>query len=184
MAGRRLRIWVILGAASLAVFPAGVVWGQGSAELQYESEAPPAESSGLRELEVRVGAQDAALQRKIGEISEVGEELEQVQSRVDGARIRAEELREQTQSLRRRIHSQREAYRGSKAGYEEKARAAYRGAHVGALASVLGRFLGSTGDTVGVGDPLLARVLLDGQESLDAYTEAEQLLENSLRQIS
>lgn len=184
MAGGRLRVWVILGAASLAIFPAGVVWGESPAGIQHESEAAPIESSGLSELEARVGAQDAALERKIGEVSEVGAELEEVQSRVDGARARAEELREQTQSLRRRIHSQREAYRRSKAGYEEKARAAYRGDHVGALASVLGRFFGSTGDTVSVGDPRLAQVLLEGQESLDAYREAEQILENTLRQIS
>ncbi len=184
MAGGRLRIWVILGAASLGIFPAGVVWGQSPAGSKYESEAVPVEASRLPELEALAGAQDAALERKIGEVSEVGEELEIAQSRVDGARARAEELREQTLGLRRRIHSQREAFRRSQAGYEEKARAAYRGDPMEALGVLLERFLGSTDGPVGVGDPRLAQVLLEGRESLDAYKEAEQILQNTLRQIS
>ncbi len=185
MAGGRLRGWVVLGAASLAIFPAGVVWGQSPAEVQYESEPSAARSSSrLPELKARVGVQEAALERKIAEVSALGAELEGAQSRVDGARARAEELREETLSLRRRIHLQREAYRRSKAGYEEKARAAYRGAHVETLASMLDRLLGSAGGRVGVGDPRLAQVLLEGQESLDAYREADQVLQNTLRQIS
>ncbi len=187
MAGGRLRVWVVLGvAASLAAFPAGVAWAQSPAEIQYEAEPSSADASASRvpELEARVGEQDAALERGIGEISAVGDELEEAQSRVDGARVRAEELREQTLSLKREIDSQREAFLRSRAGYEEKARAAYRGDHLEGLASVLDGLLGSAGGAVGVDDPRLARILLDGQESLNAYREAEQILKNTLRQIS
>ncbi|MDQ4126566.1 MAG: lytic murein transglycosylase [Actinomycetota bacterium] len=124
------------------------------------------------------------MEQRIGEISAVGAELEEVQSRVDGATARAGELREETLSLRQRIHSQRETFRRSKAAYEEKARAAYRGDHVETLSSVLDRLLGSTGGAGSVGDPRLAHVLLEGQESLNAYREAQQMLQNTLRQIS
>ena len=184
LAGGRLRVWLVLGAGSLAVFPAGVVWAQSPAESQYEGEPLRAEAPRLPELEARLVEQDAALERKIGEISAVGAGLEEAQARVDGARVRAEQLREQTLSLKRRLHSQREAFRRSRAGYEEKARAAYRGDHMEALSSVLDGLLGAPGGAVGDGDPRLARILIEGQESLDAYREAEQILENTLRQIS
>jgi soluble lytic murein transglycosylase-like protein len=184
LAGGRLRVWVILGVVSLAVFPVGVAGAQSPAEIQYETEPSSVGSSPVPELEARVGEQDAALEREIGEISAVGAELEEAQSRVDGARVRAAELREQTLSLKREIDSHREAFRRSKAGYEEKARAAYRGDHLEGLAVVLDGLLGSAGGAVGVDDPRLARILLEGQESLNAYTEAEQILQNTLRQIS
>jgi soluble lytic murein transglycosylase-like protein len=187
LAGGWLRVWVVLGVAvSLAAFPAGVGWAQSPAEIQYETEPSSAEATASRvpELEARVGEQAAALERGIGEISAVGAELEEAQSRVDGARVRAEELREQTLSLQRQIGSQREAYLRSKSSYEEKARAAYRGDHLEGLASVLDGLLGSADGAVGVDDPRLARILLEGQESLNAYREAEQILKNTLRQIS
>jgi soluble lytic murein transglycosylase-like protein len=191
--GGRLRVWVVLGvAAPLAAIPAGVAGAQSPAEVQYETETYETESS-LRSsagtsrspaLEARVREQDAALEQRIGEISAVGTELEEAQSQVDGVRVRAEELREQTLELKREISAQTEAFLRSKAGYEKKAQAAYRGDHLEGLASVLDRLLGTAGGAAEVEDSRLARILLEGQEGLDAYTEAEQILENTLRQIS
>jgi peptidoglycan hydrolase CwlO-like protein len=176
---------VVLGlAASVAAIPAGVAGAQSPAEVQYETEPSPPVSSRVPELEARVGEQEAALERGIGQISAVGAELEEAQSRVDGARTRAEELREQTLCLRREIHAQREAFLRFMAAYEEKARAAYRGDHLEGLACVLNGLLSSAGDAAEVDDPRLARILLEGQESLKAYTEAEQILRTTLRQIS
>ena len=188
MRGGRLRFWVVLGvAASLAAIPAAVAGAQSPADVQYEAEPSPTPAVGtsrVPELEARLGEQDAALEWGIGEISAVGAELEEAQSQVDGARGRAEELREQTLELKREISAQRKAFVRSKAAYEEKARVAYRGDHLEGLASVLDGLLGTVGDAAGVEDPRLARILLEGQESLDAYTEAEQILRNTLRQIS
>ena len=174
---------MVVGVASLAALPAGVAGAQSAAQDQYEAEPQPAGSSRVPELEARVGEQDASLQRQIDEVSAVGEELEEVQSRLSGARVRAEELRRQTLSLRREIAAQREDFARTRSGYEEKARAAYRGDHLEGLASVLGGLLGSEGG-MGVGDPRVSRILLEGQESLAAYEEAEQILQNTLRQIS
>jgi soluble lytic murein transglycosylase-like protein len=189
--GGRLRFWVVLGVAaslaSLAAIPAAVAGAQSPADVQYEAEPSPTPGVGtsrVPELEARLGEQDAALEWGIGEISAVGAELEEAQSQVDGARVRAEELREQTLELKREISAQRKAFVRSKAAYEEKARAAYRGDHLEGLASVLDGLLGAVGEAAGVEDPRLARILLEGQESLDAYTEAEQILRNTLRQIS
>lgn len=185
MAGGRKRVWVVLGVLLLAFIPAGVVGAQGADEVQYEAESPAAEpAKQIPELRARVGEQDASLRRKIGEISIVGAELEETQARVDGARLRAEELRKQTRELRQEIEAQREAFRDSKAAYEEKARAAYRGDNVGGLASLLDGLLGRGIETAGRGDPRLARILLEGKESLEAYRDSEQMLRNTVRQIS
>ncbi len=188
MRGGRLRFWVVLGvAASLAAIPSGGAGAQSPAEVLYGAEPSPMPAVGtsrVPELEARLGEQDAALEWGIGEISAVGAELEEAQSRVDGARVRAEELRQQTLELKLEISAQRKAFVRSKAAYEEKARAAYRGDHLEGLASVLDGLLGTAGGAAGVEDPRLARILLEGQESLDAYTEAEQIHRNALRQIS
>ena len=93
MRGGRLRFWVVLGvAASLAAIPAAVAGAQSPAEVQYEAEPSPTPTVGtsrVPELEARLGEQDAALEWGIGEISAVGAELEEAQSRVVGARVRS-----------------------------------------------------------------------------------------------
>ena len=174
-------------AASLSAIPAGVVGAQSPAEVQYGAEPslmPAVGTSRVPELEARLGEQDAALEWGIGEISAVGARLEEAQSRVDGARVRAEELRQQTLELKREISAQRKAFVRSKAAYEEKARAAYRGDHLEGLASVLDGLLGTAGGAAGVEDPRLVRNLLQGQGSREAYTGAEQILRNTLRPVS
>ena len=183
MSGGWLRAWVVLGVTSLVVLPAGAAGAESPAQDQYGAEPHPVESLRVPELEAEVGEQNASLRRQIDEVSEVGEELEEVQSRLAGARVRTEELRWQTLSLRREISAQREAFAKTKSAYEEKARAAYRGDDLVSLASVLDGLLGS-GEGLGAGDASVARILLEGQESLAAYKEAEQMLENTLRQIS
>jgi hypothetical protein len=61
----------------------GVAAAQTPAEEQY---AAPADE--IPVLEARVEEQEASLQGRIGEISAVGAELEQAQSRADSARAR------------------------------------------------------------------------------------------------
>ena len=183
MTGGWLRIWSVVVAASLAVLFAGAAGARSPAEDQYEAEPRPVAPLRAPELETRMGEQEASLRRRIEEVAEVGERLEEVRSRLGGARVRTEELRRQTLSLKREISAHRRALAETKSGYEEKARAAYRGDHLEGLASVLGGLLGS-GDGLGAGDARLARILLEGRASLAAYEEAEQMLQNTLRQIS
>jgi len=82
--------------------------------------------------------------------------LEKAQSRVDGAGICAEELRAEPFSLGRRLDSQKEAFLSSKAGYEKRTRAAYKGDHLEGLASVLDGSLDSAGAALIVEDPRLS----------------------------
>jgi peptidoglycan hydrolase CwlO-like protein len=171
LSGRRVRIWVVLGVLSLSA--AGFAGGAGA-----RTEEPVAQIS---ILEARVEERDASLQERIGEISAVGAELEEAQARVDGARARAGDLASQTRTLERERTARRESFEAAKAGYEEQARAAYKGGGLQGLAFLLDGLLGSTDS---LADPRVAEILLDGRESLEAYRESARILHNTSRQIS
>jgi phage shock protein A len=169
---------VVLGVLSLGGGLAGVAGAQtveeGSAALADE----------ISIFEERVEEQDAVLEGQIGDISAVGAELEVAQARVDGARVRAGELGEQTRALERELAARRETFQAAKAGYEERARAAYKGGELEGLSFLLDGLVGSAGGPVGIADPRVAEILLEGRESLEAYLEHERILQNTSRQIS
>jgi hypothetical protein len=178
LAGRRARILAVLGVLSLGGGLAGVAGAQtveeGSAALAEE----------ISVLEEQVEEQDAVLEEQIGDISAVGAELEEAQAQVDGARVRAGELEEQTRALERELAARRETFQAAKAGYERRARAAYKGGELEGLSFLLDGLLGSAGSPVGIADPRVAEILLEGRKSLEAYLEHERILQNTSRQIS
>jgi Transglycosylase SLT domain len=100
---------------------------------------------------------------------------------VDSAHARAGDLEEQTRELERERTVRREAFQAAEAGYEEKARAAYKGGGLQGLSFLLDGLLGSTYSPA---NPRVAEVLLDGRESLEAYRESERILRNTSLQIS
>ncbi len=163
------------GAVLVACF-AGAVAAQTAAEEQYQGR-----DEEIPELESRVEDQEASLRARIGEISAVGAELEEAQARVDIAETRAADLGEQNRELRKELAAQRESFAAARAGYEEKARAAYKGGDLAGLAGLLDGFLGTAGGTV---DPRVAEILLQGRESFQAYRRSETTLRNTSRQIS
>ncbi len=176
--GRRVRNLVALGVLSLV---AGAVEAAGAQTVEGGAATLTGE---IPVLEARVEEQDALLEEQIGEISTVGAELEETQARVDGARARADDLDEQTLTLERQLAARRESYEAAKAGYEERARAAYKGGELEGLSFLLDGLLGSAGAPVGIADPRVAGILLEGRESLEAYRESEFILQNTARQIS
>jgi peptidoglycan hydrolase CwlO-like protein len=167
-----MAVWLVAGFA-------GVASAQTAVEEQYAGQ-----DGEITTLRARVEEQDASLEARIGEITAVGAELEEAQSRVDNARARAGELGEQTRSLERELATQRKTFEAAKAGYEAKARAAYKGGDLESLSSLLGGMLGSTESLASVADPRLAGILLEGKESLDAYWSSQVTLRNTSRQIS
>jgi peptidoglycan hydrolase CwlO-like protein len=179
LAGRWAGILVASGILSLV---AGVEGGAGAQTVEEGSAAPADE---IPVLEAQVEEQDAVLEEQIGEISAVGAELEEAQARVDVARVRATELGEQTRALERELDARRESFRAAKAGYERRARAAYKGGELDGLSFLLDGLLGSTGSPdVGTADLRVVEILLEGRESLEAYLEHERILHNTSRQIS
>jgi peptidoglycan hydrolase CwlO-like protein len=174
---------VVWGAAMAAVWLVAVFAGAASAKTAVEEQYADQDGD-ITTLRARVEEQDASLEGRIGEITAVGAELDETQSRVDSARARAGELGEQTRSLERDLATQRKSFEAAQAGYEEKARAAYKGGDLESLSSLLGGMLGSTESLASVADPRLAGILLEGKESLDAYWSSQVTLRNTSRQIS
>jgi peptidoglycan hydrolase CwlO-like protein len=170
--GAAMAVWLVAGFA-------GVASAQTAVEEQYADQ-----DGEIPALQARVEEQDASLEARIGEITAVGADLEEAQSRVDSARARAGELGEQTRKLERDLATQRKTFEAVQASYEEKARAAYKGGDLESLSSLLGGMLGSTEGLASVADPRLAGILLAGRESLDAYQSSKVTLRNTSRQIS
>ncbi len=178
MAGRRARIMGVLAGLSLV---AGFV---GVAGAQTVEEGSVAQTAEVPILEAQVEERDALLEEQIGEITAVGAELEEAQSQVDVAQVRARDLGEQTLTLERQRDARRETFEGAKAGYEQKARAAYKGGDLEGLSFLLDGLLGSTDSPMGLADRRVAEILLEGRENLEAYRESERILRNTSRQIS
>jgi peptidoglycan hydrolase CwlO-like protein len=177
-------MWLLAGGA-LLVSSVGSAGAQGVSQEQYAGEGAEAAAARIPSLEGRLARQDAALEDRISDISEVGEDLQETQARVDGAEARAGELREQTRELEQKIAAQKESYRQSKARYEEQARAAYQGRNLEGLGALVDGWLGS-GRGAAAGGQLagVARVLVDGRQDLAAYEESRAMLRDMVRQIS
>ena len=181
--GRRLAVWVF-STGVLVLLCAGSVGAQGVSGDQYANPETEAPQVGIPTLEKRVAGQDAALRAGIEKISSVGRDLEETQSRVNGARTRVGELEDQTKELERKIAAQKESFRGAKARYEERARAAYQGKNLEGLGALIDGWLGSGRGIAGGLDADVARVLDDGRQDLMAYEESRDTLRDLLRQIS
>ncbi|MDQ3794199.1 MAG: hypothetical protein M3316_00730 [Actinomycetota bacterium] len=160
----------------------------GSAEVAgaqtVEGGGSAAQTADTPILKARVEEQDAMLEEQIGEISAVSAELEETQSQVFNAQRRTTELAEQTRPLERELDVRQEAFEAARAGYEEKARAVYKGSELEGPSVLLDGLLGSTGSSARLADSRVAEILLEGQESLEAYRESERILRNTWRQIS
>ena len=183
MSGGQLRVWSILGVFSVALVLAGA---EGPVRAQSADEdASVAGSTRVPLLEDKISDQDAALRDMIQEISTVGAELDRAQLRADDAGARVEQLRRQTRRLKRQIAEQDAAFREAQAGYRAQAQAAYKGGSLEGLAALLdGWFFDSWEGVAGIGDPVVARILLDSRQNLAAYRESRQTLRNTQRQIA
>ena len=180
--GRRLAIWILAGGA-LLVSSAGLAGAQGVSQTQYAGEGTEVPADRIQSLEGRVAEQDAALEDKIREISDVGRDLRETQARVNGAEARAGELRDQTRELEQKMASQKQSYEQSKVRYEEQARAAYQGRNLEGLGALIDGWLGSGQGVSGGQISGLARVLIDGRQDLEDYEESRTMLRHMVRQI-
>jgi membrane-bound lytic murein transglycosylase B len=184
MSGGRLRLWVVLGVLSLVSVYAGAAGTQAPARGQSATEDASASRSS-RVLEAKIGDQDAALRESIREITAVGAELDEAQSRVDDAEARVAEFRRQTAQLKRLVAEQDASFHEAQARYRAQARAAYKGGSLEGLAVLLdGWFFGSWDEIAGTDDPVVSRILLDSRQDLAAYRESRRLYRNTQRQIS
>ncbi|HEV2091951.1 MAG TPA: lytic murein transglycosylase [Rubrobacter sp.] len=170
---------------ALLVSSAGLAGAQGVSQTQYAGEGAEVPAAGrIPSLEGRVAEQEAALEARIEDISEVGRDLRETQARVDGSAARAGELRKQTRELKRKMAAQSESYKASKDRYEDQARAAYQGRNLEGLGALIDGWLGSGRGVSGGEITGLARVLVEGRHDLEAYEQSRAMLRDMVRQIS
>lgn len=181
--GQRLALWALVG-GTLLLTSAPFADAQGVSQAQYAGEGTEVPDDRIESLEGRVVEQDAALEARIQDITQVGENLRETQARVDGAEARAGELRAQTRELEQKIGAQKRAYEESKARYEERARAAYQGRNLDGLGALIDGWLGSGQGVSGGQISALASVLTEGRQDLEAYEESRAMLRSMVRQIS
>lgn len=178
-----MRFLAATGVFALFLFVLGVADAQEVAvAAQYGNDG----DVGIAEAEDRLVDRNAALERQIDEVAEVGEDLEESQALVDGARGRSVELRGETRSLRRDLARRKGAHERAKTRYEKSVREAYKGGALKGVDLVLDSLLGSggSGGVGAVSDPAVAQILFGGRDSLREYRESEQIMEDTVRQIS
>jgi peptidoglycan hydrolase CwlO-like protein len=180
--GRRLALWILVGGA-LLLSSAPLAGAQSVSQAQYAGEGTEVPDDRIESLEGRVAAQDAALEAKVQDITEVGEGLRETQARAKGAEARAGELRAQTRELEQKMSSQKRSYRETKARYEERARSAYQGRNLDGLGAFIDGWLGSGRGVSGGQISALTRVLTEGRQDLEAYEESRATLRHMMRQI-
>ncbi len=173
--GRRARIWAALAVVSLTAGLGGAAGAQTGGD--------PA-SAGIPVLEERVAEQDALIEERIDEISEVGAGLEEAQARTNVARTRAEELRERSVRLERELTAHQRGFEAAKTRYEEQARAAYKGSDLAGLATLIDGLLGSGDGPAALADSRVREILSEGRESLESYKENDRMLRDTSRQVS
>ncbi len=172
-----MRLLAVLGVFALFFSAAGVAGAQdGAVEAQYQEEGIPA-------VESRLEDQEEALERKIDEVADIGSDLEESQSLVDGANLRSVELREEARVLRRDLQQRRAAHERAKVEYEQSVREAYKSGGLQGMDLVLESLIGS-GDVGAVSDPAVSRMLFGGRDALQQYQSSEQTLQDTARQIS
>lgn len=174
-----MRLSAILSVFALFLFVFGVADArEGAVADQYGGGSDP-----VVEAEGRLADQNAELERRIDEVAAVGGDLEESQSLVDGANARSVELREEAEGLRRNLAQRRAANERAKASYEESVRQAYKNGGLQGVDLVLESLLGS-GGAGAASDPAIAQILFGGRDALREFREAEQALEDTMRQIS
>ena len=165
----------------LLAVAASVVMSVGAAEAQ--GAGVPEIRAQQADLQAQVREQNVLIDDGMDDLSAVGAELEDTQSRVYGAQARARELQSQTQGLNRDLVVHRETFEASKASYEDQARAAYKGNDLEGLAALVGDFLGGGEGSGFSADFRMAEILLDGRENFEAYQDNRQTLKNTIRQL-
>lgn len=175
MFGGSLKSWAALViVASLALTPGGTAGAQDGSAGDLGSRAS--------ELEADLRRQEAALERDVGELTEVGAELEEAQARADAAAARVEDTARQTRKVGRVLKSQKRAAAESRARFEERMAAAYKGQQLQGVVLLLEGLFGGSGQG-GVLGSQAVRILTQDRESIQYYKENQRLLRNTIGQL-
>ena len=138
------------------------------------AETPGDQSTGSSAPEPAVPQQEATLEGEVGGLTEVGSQLEDAPAQADAAAARTQELDQQTQKLSKDLEAQREAAAASKARFEQRVRAAYKGQDLAGISLVLNSVLGGDAKLDTILNSPAVRMLLKGRESIQRHKESQQ----------
>lgn len=169
---------VISGAILVVMATFAVTTGTASAQGEPTGDL----RSRASDLEADLRRQEAALEREVGELTEVGSELEEAQARADAAAARVEELSQQTRNIGRDLKSQKRAAAKSRARFEERLTAAYKGQELQGVVLLLEGLFGASNQNDFLGNQAL-RILTEDRESIQHYKENQRLLRNTVGQL-
>ena len=133
-------------------------------------------------MEADLRRQEAALDRKVGELTGVGSRLEGAQARADEASARIEDLAQQARRLRRDREAQERAVAESRSTFEERLAAAYKDQDFQSIVLLIADLFGGA-DHNGVLDGQAVRILMEDRESIRHYKENERLLAQTAWQL-
>lgn len=174
MFGGRVKSGAILIVVAAFAITTGSAGAQGGPTGPLRSQAS--------DLDADLRRQEAALEREIGELTEVGSKLEETQSKSDAATARVDGLAQQTHNIGRDLRSQKRAAARSRSRFEERLAAAYKGQELqGVMIMLEGLFGGSDRDNVLGGQA--ARILIQDRESIQHYKENQRSLRNTIGQL-
>jgi hypothetical protein len=172
--GRNAKLGAILAVVAAFAITTGVAGAQDGPTGDLRSQAST--------LEADLRRQEAALDRKVGTLTEVGSELEAAQAKADAAAARVEDLAQHTRSVGRDLESQKRAARKSRHRFEERLTAAYKGQELRGVVLLLEGLIGGTDGGNVLGNQAV-RILSEEQESIQHYKENQRLLRNTVGQL-
>jgi hypothetical protein len=172
--GGNAKLGAILAVVAAFAITVGVAGAQDGPAGHLRSQAS--------DLEADLRRQEAALDRKVGELTEVGSELEEAQAKADAAAARVESLAQQTRNIGRDLESQKRAARKSRARFEERLTATYKGQELQGVVLLLEGLLGGSDQGNVLGNQAV-RILSEDQESIQHYRENQRLLRNTIGQL-
>ena len=167
-------------------FVAAVVFLLFSTSLAGAQTTEDTESVGadIVALEARSQEKQAQIAQQIDEVSVAGQNLQEAQTRVDGAAARSGELERQNQNLQEDLESQRRESAGSRTLYEEQVQAAYKGDDLEGFIAIVDGVFTSGGGSEALARSQTQRALAQGRQRLENYRDDRQKLRNTVRQVS
>lgn len=155
------------------------VGGVAAAAPNNQPQDPNAE---IISLESSKSGHQEKLAQRVKQISEVGSELKQSQGQLDEIKGRAEELGRRTGALEKGVEAQQRTADASKAAYQEKLKAAYRGEGVDELVGFINGVMGVQRQG-SFSISAAGQVLSSQRESVQRYQTSQIELKNLVRQL-
>jgi hypothetical protein len=134
------------------------------------------------ELEADLRRQETALDREVGDLAKIGFRLQEAQEQFGSAAARVEKLEREIKGLDRSLEAHKQAATESRARFQVRLAAAYKGQQFDTVVMLLDGLFG--GEVEGESlNAVAARMLAEDRESMRLHREDRRVLEDTIRQL-